>query len=72
MGGEDDRVDRRLELGQRVADSSDRIGLDDEAVRGDSFVPEQRQRPVEPPPRCGAPRVLVDDVAALRLVHRAR
>ena len=36
---DDDLVDRRLELGERVADSVDRIGLDDEAVRGDPVVP---------------------------------
>ena len=70
VGREDDLVDRGLELSERVAHRRHGIGLDDEPVRGDALVPEHRERPVEPPAgRCAA-RVLVDDVAALRLVDR--
>src|SRR5690349_3320500 len=69
MGRDHDRVDWRLQLGERVADGGHRIGLDDEAMSRDSLVAEHPDRPVEPAARRGASRVLVHDVAALRLVH---
>ena len=40
---DDDLVDRRLELGERVAHRVDRVGLDDEAVRGDARLAQQRR-----------------------------
>ena len=64
MGRDDDLVDLRLELRERVAHRVDRVGLDDEAVR-----PRCRRRAAASSvwssrrPRRRAPRVLVDDVA---------
>ncbi len=71
MRRHDQLVDVRLELGERVADRGDGVTLDDEAVRGDALVAQHRHRPVEPSTCRGAPGVLVDDVAALGLVHGA-
>ena len=59
-----------LELVDRVAERGHGIGLDDDAVRGDACRAQQLERLVEPPPRGGAARVVVDDVALARLVHR--
>ena len=69
MGGDDDRVHGRLELGHRVAHCGVRIGLDDEAVGGDPLLPQRGERSVEPAAGRRAARVLVDDEAALRLTH---
>src|SRR5919201_6079261 len=70
MRGDDDLVDRRLELGERVAHGRHRVGLDHETVGRGAFVVQHLQRPVEAPPGGGSARVLVHDVAALRLVDR--
>ena len=56
---DDDLVGRRLELRERVAHRVDRIGVDDEPVRGDPRLAQLRERPVEPPaaqPRGACPR----------------
>src|SRR5438034_1210991 len=69
MGGDHDCVDARLELGQCILHGGYRIGLDDQPVGGDPLVAEERECPVEPPAGGCAARVLVDDIAALGLVH---
>ena len=62
-------VDRRLELGERVADGVHRVGLDDEPVGRDPGLAQLVERLVEPAPRRRPARVLVDDVPLARRVH---
>ena len=71
VGREDDLVDRRLELRERIARRVDRAVVDDEPVRRDRSGTQRLQRLLEPSAGRGATRVLVDDVALARLVHRA-
>src|SRR5437763_3199297 len=71
MRGEDDLVDRRVELRECVAHGGDGIALDHQSVCRDAFVAEQRERPLEPPPGRSAACVLVDHVAAFRLIDGA-
>ncbi len=68
---DDDRVDGWLELGERVAHGGHRVALDHEAVCRDPTLVEHRERALEPSTGRSAPRVLVHDVAALGLIHRA-
>src|SRR5262245_20102861 len=68
MRCDDDLVDRRLELRERVADRSHGICLHDEPMGRDAFVPEHAECAVQPPPCRGAAGVLVDDITTLGLV----
>jgi hypothetical protein len=70
MGRHEDGIHRRLQLCKRVAHGRDGVALDDETERRDAGVAEQRDGAVEPASGRRASRVLVDDVAPLRLVHR--
>ena len=67
---DDDLVDRRLELRERVLRRLHRPGLDDEALRREPGFAQRLQRLLEPPACRRAARVLVDDVPARGLVHR--
>ena len=67
---DDDLVDPRLELCERVLDRLHRARVDDEALGGDARLAQRGQRSLEPRPADGAARVLVDDVALVRLVDR--
>ena len=71
MRRDDYLVRRRHKLLERIPDHIDGVGIDDEAVRGDAVRAQQIERAVEPAPRGGAARVLVDDVAVTRLTDRA-
>src|SRR5207248_2798601 len=71
MRRDDDLVRPLLELDERVPDSRDRIGLDDEARGGDALRAQRLERPLQPAPGRGAAGVLVDDVALAGLVDRA-
>ena len=72
MGGDDDPVRPRLELGERILHGVHRRGVDDEPVRREPGLVQRVKSPVEPSPRRGAARVLVDDVATRRSVHRGQ
>ena len=67
--GRDDQLVRLLDR-DRVLHRGQRIVVDDVARGGDPRLAEARERPVEPPARRRAARVVVDDVALARLVHR--
>src|SRR5205814_4396057 len=70
MGRDEELVDGRLELRERVANRSRGIRLDDVAVGRDAGLAQVVEGTVEPATRRRAARVGVDDVAPLRLVHR--